>query len=66
MNRMRTITSLVLIVLVLLVMLLGAACGNNTPTISSLTADPETVAPGHTCTITCTATDPDGDTLTYS
>jgi VCBS repeat-containing protein len=35
------------------------------PEIDSLTADPATVEPGGTSTITCAASDKDGDTLTY-
>jgi len=40
--------------------------GNQPPDIVSLTAEPEKVDPGGTSTITCAATDPDGDTLSYS
>jgi hypothetical protein len=40
--------------------------GNQPPTISLLTAEPQTILPGGTSTITCTASDPDGDPLTYS
>lgn len=36
------------------------------PVISSLTAEPAKVTPGETTTITCMATDPDGDTLSYA
>jgi hypothetical protein len=40
---------------------------NRNPVISSLTANPTSVYTGETSTITCTATDPDGDTpLTYA
>ncbi len=39
---------------------------NNNPQISSLTATPASVATGGTSTVKCTASDPDGDTLTYS
>ena len=39
---------------------------NQRPTVSSLTADPETLQPEETATITCDASDPDGDTITYS
>ncbi len=39
---------------------------NNPPKILSLTATPETIEAGATTTITCTATDPDGDTLSYT
>jgi hypothetical protein len=36
------------------------------PEIESLTADPASVEPGGISTITCAATDKDGDTLTYT
>jgi hypothetical protein len=39
---------------------------NHAPTISSLTANPVSVFTGEVSTITCTASDPDGDTLTYT
>jgi len=39
---------------------------NQSPTISSLTANPSSVSPNRTSTITCSASDPDGNTLTYS
>jgi len=40
--------------------------GNQSPIITSLTAEPGKVDPGGTSTITCTATDPDGDNLSYT
>ncbi len=39
---------------------------NQPPAITSLTAEPEKVDLGGTSTITCAATDPDGDTLSYT
>jgi hypothetical protein len=40
---------------------------NQSPSITSLTANPDSLTPPvHTSTITCIASDPDGDTLTYS
>ena len=39
---------------------------NQDPAISSLTANPITVLPQSRSTVTCTASDPDGDALTYS
>jgi hypothetical protein len=39
---------------------------NQRPVITSLTANPTKVIPGGTSTITCMATDPDGDTLSYA
>ena len=38
---------------------------NNPPIISNLTANPSSVNINQTTTITCTASDPDGDPLTY-
>jgi hypothetical protein len=39
---------------------------NQLPVINSLTAEPATLQPGETSTVTCSATDPDGDTLAYT
>ena len=39
--------------------------GNQPPVVTSLTAEPPKVDPGETSTITCAATDPDGDSLSY-
>jgi hypothetical protein len=55
----------VVFLLIALLLAVGACNGNSAPTISSLTADPDTVPPQGTSTITCDASDPDGDTLTY-
>jgi hypothetical protein len=58
--------------LVLLGLAILAGCGkdpaspNQNPAIASITADPGTLIPGGTASITVTATDPDGDPLTYS
>jgi hypothetical protein len=38
---------------------------NNPPTIASLTADAEWTTPSSTVQVTCTASDPDGDELSY-
>lgn len=40
--------------------------GNQPPVITSLIAEPGKVDPGGTSTIICAATDPDGDTLSYT
>lgn len=58
----------VVLVLVGVALLFAGACapGNNPPQISSVSADPTNVAPGEISTLTCVASDPDGDTLTYS
>jgi hypothetical protein len=39
---------------------------NTPPVIESLTTDCPRVRPGHSGTITCLASDPDGDELTYT
>jgi len=39
---------------------------NTSPDITSLTADPDTVDPAGASTLACTATDEDGDSLTYA
>jgi hypothetical protein len=39
---------------------------NHVPVISSLTADPKKIYLGETTQLTCTATDPDEDTLSYN
>ena len=39
---------------------------NSPPSITSVTPGSATVPPGGSTSVTCTATDPDGDTLTYS
>lgn len=39
---------------------------NHPPVISSLTADPSSVVVAETSTLTCVASDPDGDNLTYT
>jgi hypothetical protein len=55
--------------LVILTMLMGGGCGlfNKAPEITSLTPSATVVGPGGSCTITCTASDPDeGDTITYA
>jgi len=39
---------------------------NNPPSINSMTANPPQVAPGETTTISVSASDPDGDELSYS
>ncbi len=62
---------LVLVSIVLgIVALSGSACGgepvNQTPIISSVSGEPVNVAPGGTATITCVASDPDGDRLSYT
>ena len=39
---------------------------NEPPEITSLTADPAVLAPGGTSQLACSATDPEGDPVSYS
>jgi hypothetical protein len=43
----------------------GEEAENQAPSITSLTAYPDSLAPGEASTVTCVASDPDGDTLSY-
>ena len=42
------------------------AVANQRPAITSVTAEPVKIIPGETSTVTCVATDPDDDTLSYA
>jgi len=62
-----------LMITITIVMLLFVGCDdttvepkNNAPVITSLTVDNETILIGDIVTLTCEATDEDGDALTYS
>jgi len=57
---------LALVSLVILVMLMAGGCFNKPPEITSLTPSSTSVARGESCTVTCVATDPDTDTITYA
>ena len=48
------------------VALIGCGHSNQAPTVIGVTADPDTVPPDNTSTIQVDATDPDGDSLTYT
>ena len=54
-------------VLLTLTMLMGTGCTifNTSPEITSLTSSATSLAPEDSCTITCAASDPDGDTIIY-
>ncbi len=52
-------------ILVAFVLVSLTGCGNYAPTISGVTASPSSVQPGEQATLTCTATDQDGDMLSY-
>jgi hypothetical protein len=51
---------------VILTMLMGTGCFNKPPVITSLTSSAASVARGGSSTISCTASDPDADVLTYT
>ncbi len=52
--------------MVALILVALTGCGNHPPSITGVSASPSTVQPGdQDVTITCTATDADGDMLTY-
>ncbi|MBN2378297.1 hypothetical protein JXM67_00635 [candidate division WOR-3 bacterium] len=53
------------IALVAIVLIALTGC-NNVPEINTVAANPNTVAPGDTATISCTAVDADNDVLVYS
>ncbi len=53
-------------VLVILTMLMGTGCFNKPPEVTSLTPSATSVAPGESCTVSCVASDPDADALTYT
>ncbi len=59
-KRFAVLTALITLILVAL-----TGCGNHPPTISGVTASPSSVQPNELTTITCTATDADGDMLAY-
>ncbi|MFC1892422.1 Ig-like domain-containing protein [Chloroflexota bacterium] len=69
----RTFSARLILVLTVLSMvaLFGSACGtegpvNQIPIIASVSGEPASVGPGGTATITCVASDPDGDKLSYT
>jgi hypothetical protein len=55
-----------LVSLVILTMLLAGGCFNKPPTVTSLTPGATSVARSASCTVSCVATDPDNDALTYT
>jgi hypothetical protein len=59
---------IILSILVVITLLGFAACGHHDslPQLTNLLAQPASVARGEVSSLTCEASDPDGDTLTYS
>lgn len=67
MNKKRYLVITVIVVAaVLLAILLDAMLANHLPAITSMKAEPERVLPSGSCQIVCTATDHDGDELSYN
>lgn len=67
MNRKRYLVIVVIVAaVVLLAILFDTMLVNHRPVITSLTAEPEGVAPLGWCQIVCTASDRDGDALSYN
>ena len=64
----RAIWTRLAVAVVIIAAVVGVGCGelNQVPTINSLNASPDTVVLSGSSTVTCTAADPDGDTLTYT
>jgi hypothetical protein len=58
----------IMLIIVVVITLFGfAGCGHNSlPQLTNLMAQPASVARGEVSSLTCQASDPDGDTLTYS
>lgn len=59
------VVTLVVVAAVAAAVVLVLMTRGNTPVIDNLTADLNPVGVGRTCTLTCTASDADGDELTY-
>lgn len=58
---------IVLIILIVAALLISSGCwlANQAPNISGLTADKELIETADSCRLECTASDPDGDELSY-
>ncbi len=67
MNKKRWLVIIVIVVAaVLLSILFDTMLANHRPAITSLEAEPERVIPSGSCQIVCTASDRDGDELSYN
>jgi hypothetical protein len=67
MNKKRALVIIVIVVAaVLLSILFDTMLTNRLPAINSLEAEPQRVLPSGSCQIVCTASDPDGDELSYN
>jgi hypothetical protein len=66
MNKKRLLVILVVVAAaVLLAILFDTMLANHLPAITSLEAEPQIVLPSGSCQVVCTASDPDGDELSY-
>jgi len=64
-KRLTIILGIVVVVVVVLVVVFDTLLANHHPAIASLIA-PERVVPSGSCQVVCSATDPDGDELSYN
>ena len=64
-NRLLIISAIVVVAVLLPLILLNTVLANHSPTITSLEAEPERILASESCQIVCTASDPDGDELSY-
>lgn len=64
-NRLVIISAVIVMAAVLPLILFNTVLANHRPVITSLEAESESVLPSESCQITCNATDPDGDALSY-
>ena len=65
-NRLVIISAVIVVAAVLLSILFYTMLVNHRPAITSLEAEPERVIPSGSCQIVCTASDRDGDELSYN
>lgn len=64
-NRLVIISAVIVVAVALLSILFETVLANHQPAITSLEAEPERVLPSGSCQIACTASDSDGDELSY-
>jgi len=65
-NRWIIYVAVVLVAVIMATSLVACGKANQSPTITSLEADPISLNPGEGSSITCIASDPDGDALSYA
>jgi len=63
MNKKKCLVIVVIVAVV--VLLLASSCNSQRPVITSLVADADWTTPSDSIQVTCTASDPDGDELSY-